>query len=218
MGCDIHMYVERKEGPFCWKGVYGEDLWDEYERKHNPDFIAKPSLNWLYDGRCYNLFALLADVRNRCDILPIDSPRGLPVDISEDIKKEYEPWQWDAHSASFFYLDELQEYRDESLEKYFTNSGIVSSYEYNQYLQKGYPTSYCQGVSGPDVKIVSNEEMMASIHGIIDMKGELYTKIFWIENLFKDTGLEEIVEELEKYTKENNIKSSDLRIVFWFDN
>lgn len=72
MGTDIHMAVEVK-------GKHGRWFW--YQRG-----------NEIYDGRNYDLFAQLADVRNGTGFagvrtgsgfVPISSPRGLPNDISE---------------------------------------------------------------------------------------------------------------------------------------
>ena len=89
MGCDIHLYVERKvEG--AWKSVhdfapdkYGEGVADvSYEDR------------W-YSDRNYDLFAILADVRNGHGFAgvatgegftPIADPKGIPADCDPQIK------------------------------------------------------------------------------------------------------------------------------------
>ena len=59
-----------------------------------------------YDGRNYELFGVLAGVRSN-EFNPIDYPRGLPEDVNEEIKNEHQEWDVDAHSATYYTLDEL---------------------------------------------------------------------------------------------------------------
>lgn len=96
MGCDIHMYAEIRTSPTGSWEVLNDDN--------------------LYDGRNYSLFAMLADVRNGVGfagsdtgvpVTPIDKPRGLPDDVSPAIRKESDDWGVDGHSHSFFTLAEL---------------------------------------------------------------------------------------------------------------
>lgn len=106
MGCDIHIYIERK----------GEDgIW------YNGDyFVPTPvtSKGVVYERvqiipyRCYALFAFLANVRNYENIPCIDDPRGLP-NVSKYVWDEWEKWEPDGHSASFFTLLELVEVQKE---------------------------------------------------------------------------------------------------------
>ena len=90
MGCDIHMVAQVKQ----------DGNWQTVDR--------------LSISRCYDLFAILAGVRNGCGFSgvptgdgfsPIDRPRGLPPDFdgtSEDHGLGY-------HSFSWLSLRELQE-------------------------------------------------------------------------------------------------------------
>ena len=59
-----------------------------------------------YDGRNYELFGVLAGVRSR-EYNMIDYPRYLPNDVSKEIKYEHERWGIDAHSTTYYTLDEL---------------------------------------------------------------------------------------------------------------
>ena len=59
-----------------------------------------------YDGRNYEVFGVLAGVRGGENGV-IDYPRYLPNDVSEEIKNEHERWDLDAHSATYYTLDEL---------------------------------------------------------------------------------------------------------------
>lgn len=67
-----------------------------------------------YGGRNYDLFAMLADVRNggfRGEprrIEPIDEPRGIPDDASAEAREFLESYGVDGHSHSWFTLAELE--------------------------------------------------------------------------------------------------------------
>jgi hypothetical protein len=104
MGCDIHIAVEQyhtEEGK--WHRVLPpESLIQarldanpglrrevEYYQKNPGEVVARYYLGrytrvW-YDIRCYPLFAALANVRNDYGITPIDRPRGLPSDLSDEV-------------------------------------------------------------------------------------------------------------------------------------
>lgn len=68
MGCDIHCYIEYKPDPLDpdsqWDGFGGE----------------------IRCSRHYGIFAALADVRNGYGITPISQPRGLPSDVSYEVR------------------------------------------------------------------------------------------------------------------------------------
>jgi hypothetical protein len=85
MGCDIHMFVEKKDeaGKFQLLAI-------------NP-----------YDHRQYGLFGWLAGVRNYSDVPPISAQRGFPEDASAKTSEQYEVWSGDAHSASWLSVSEL---------------------------------------------------------------------------------------------------------------
>jgi hypothetical protein len=120
MGCDIHIYAEIKTG----------DGWEKVGAIFpNPYFdITRPSITdddgyvWNakledepYSGRNYDLFALLADVRNYDEIDPIDYPRGLPDDVSDKIAEISNDYGADGHSHSWYLLSELIEYAKDNL-------------------------------------------------------------------------------------------------------
>jgi len=83
MGCDIHGTVEVKTDN-GWK------------------FVSP----LLYDGRNYDAFCRLAGVRcyNRIDrdrdMVQGESDGIIPDDASDTTRKEYEAWDWDAHSPN----------------------------------------------------------------------------------------------------------------------
>lgn len=114
MGCDIHAVVERKVTNRDEDGTPYSSRWVS---AGDPDF-----------GRNYELFAVLADVRNYDDIQPVSEPKGLPS--FKGRHEEYGWLQWhdydekpsrlfeyhyednyeDAHSASWLSLAEIKAY------------------------------------------------------------------------------------------------------------
>jgi hypothetical protein len=71
-----------------------------------------------YGGRNYELFGVLAGVRSN-EFDSIDYPRGLPEDVTEEIKNKHQEWDVDAHSATYYSLDELldSDYRKMSVDE-----------------------------------------------------------------------------------------------------
>ena len=103
MGCDIHTFVERTRNPCTPKDI------TSYQRS---DFEGEShrfyTTSYVLDDRNYSYFYQLAGVRGRSnDRHYLSEPRGLPDDVSEGIKQEYEEWGDDAHSASYATLQEL---------------------------------------------------------------------------------------------------------------
>ncbi|MGH8083135.1 MAG: hypothetical protein ACREP7_21330 [Lysobacter sp.] len=86
MGCDIHVYLEHR---------------DEHGEFHQIE------VNDPLSARIYTRFAFLAGVRNRANIMPLSSPRGLPFDVSDDIHAESDGWRADGHTHSWFLIEEL---------------------------------------------------------------------------------------------------------------
>ena len=85
MGCDIHLHGEVK--------IQGQ--WRHWN---------VPSID-----RRYAMFAKMAGVRNRGDIVPISEPKGIPDDATFETLFDYELWEPDAHSASWLDRAEIAE-------------------------------------------------------------------------------------------------------------
>ena len=126
MGCDIHFYVERWTSSNNYGGP--RDLSDDREQKLSEVLRDVPTKfrwvsadNWqiedgewqidwndeYYGDRNYYIFGVLADVRNDGGVEPIDYPKGIPDDASTGYLYKCEQWDSDAHSHSYFTLDEL---------------------------------------------------------------------------------------------------------------
>ena len=191
MGTDIHLYVERqtangwervRPGPWTcpWCDGNGEG------REGNQCYWCKGAKTTTkeYHERNYNLFAMLAGVRNGsgfagCDtgdgFKPIDEPRGLPKDTSikdsggdDDYDSPEYVWLGD-HSFSHVMLSEALAY---DYDQKTMHRGTVHAAEYAAWVEagrKGPPKSYCGGVTGRDVRTVSQVDMDRLLrHGEID--------------------------------------------------
>lgn len=172
MGCDIHLYVEKRvEGQWV-----SADRWvpNEYAGEEGEEGMEVAYESRFYSGRNYDLFAILADVRNGKGFagiktgegfVPIADPRGLPDDVSEQIKADSDRWGIDGHSHSWLTLGELLAY---DWTQGTTKQGVVNGpqyFEWNRWRRgKGEgPDEYCGGVSGPDVEHVSEAELQQRI-------------------------------------------------------
>lgn len=235
MGCDIHMWAEVKladKGEWrsvgrIFKNVYhdpddptimivGED---GREFEYNPAYTPQP-----YESRNYNLFAILANVRNGhgfagCDtgdgFNPIAMPRGVPTDADEFYKKQAARWEGDGHSHSWFTLAELEAYDWDQKTKH---RGFVSMEEYKEFKNNGKPQSWSGGISGGTIKIVENEFMDRLLDMAEDNGFHYYTKVQWEESYRESVRgfLEITVPALRKLAKMKRVE--DVRIVFFFDN
>lgn len=135
MGCDIDLYVEVKEND-QWNHLAIPLFRDPYEA-----ITKKVSYSNIPDTyRNYSLFALLANVRNSGQgIEPIKLPVGLPPDMSEELKEQYEPRSLDWHSATHYTLEELLEY---PWDKVVVEEIDISAEGYKEYIEEGIPRSW----------------------------------------------------------------------------
>ena len=107
MGCDIHMYTERRIN-----GIWTSTepiITVNPEDKEKDRFRDVPSQFRTYqDGRNYILFSVLAGVRSHYTIEQKFEVKGFPKDASPNIRQLYEKWGSDAHSASYLTLTDLK--------------------------------------------------------------------------------------------------------------
>lgn len=222
MGCDIHCFVEKQAPDGTWFKLDGfvSDLYSETDKYFSSDefrFTDQPT-----QTRNYTLFGLLADVRNGvgfagCDIgdpvKPLAAPKGLPIDVSEEIEAEYLDWGVDAHSCSYFTVQELLAYNPKEQTK--THRGWVDAKVYKQFLETGNPYPASGDVSGMLVKKTKPETILAEQKA--DPGHNYYCQIQWQESMldacpgFFQYTLPQLKERCE------NSDFSDVRIVFWFD-
>ena len=196
MGCDIHIYTERK------RRINNKDVWV------NADYFG---LNPYYTGACYekkfevikiygdrnySLFSMLANVRNEIGQQFVCNPRGLPEDSSNFVKTESDSWGCDGHSHSYLTLKELKEFREKN--KTTKYSGMMPPLEAEKVDSGEMPEYWCGGTN---------------------QKHYVYREWEYESDILKD-----LVDSLEKRKVEwgthNNNPDVDekIRIVFWFDN
>ena len=116
MECDIHSFAERKINN-KWEKVGDHFSLSDWEKKYYKKEKGESPFDW----RSYSMFAFLAGVRNYDHCEPISKPKGLPKDISEEVKEEYGEG-WDFHSASHLTLTELLDF---DYDKVFWNRRVT---------------------------------------------------------------------------------------------
>ena len=250
MGCDIHLYVEVKEKE-KWVAYRGEmdnpdydpdgyswhrhetltQLKPRWERDDDEDFILE---SVFYSGRNYDLFAILANVRNGygfagCDtgngfnpILGRENPaRGLPEDASPEVTRESVSWDGDGHSHNWLTVQELLDYDWDQTTK---QRGVVPLSTYKDLRGKDQsPECYSGGISGLNIVTVTPRTADSILNGEVDpetdyrLKGkEIFTTLEWAESYREAAGdcfLGATLGLLQQIGDPQNV-----RIVFWFDN
>ena len=99
MGCDIHVFREVQRNNNQWACL--EEMQDE-------DYIPG-----IYIPRNYMLFGLLAEVREE---VPLAFPyRGIPDDVSPEVKQESDYMGCDCHTPSWLELEEMKRKQTELL-------------------------------------------------------------------------------------------------------
>lgn len=107
MGCDINVFVEKRNKKGYWEMETGNHFsLDDYDKQYKAIKKGPMPFNW----RCYGLFGFLADVRNYSEVPPISKARGLPSDRSGEVFLEVELSESDTHSHSYLTLKELSEF------------------------------------------------------------------------------------------------------------
>ena len=106
IGADIHIYSESLINN-KWK--CNETFVEEVEE----DYIhfEVPYQEAFFTGRNYLLFGIIAGVRAR--EYQMLEPKGMPDNVSEDIKRCYKAWETDAHTPSYLDLKELEQLDDD---------------------------------------------------------------------------------------------------------
>lgn len=238
MGCDIHFYVEKKvENEWVsadnWCIDEDDGSLSLYEWGPGLSILNGP----MYRNRNYDLFSILADVRNGSGFagldtgegfVPIHEPRGIPEDASENVRLSSEQWDADGHSHSWATVEELMTYDWTRKTK---KRGWVSPKQFALWHLEGKPKSWSGLISGGQVEHISNEDMMK--HIVTSAKGDvfkwsdystmeerpleqtLYTQVEWEVSYFEQASdfLSHTMPQLWKLGK-----PSEVRCVYWFDN
>lgn len=205
MGCDIHLYTEKR------KTINGNKTWicvdhfkiNEYFGEEDESHLCVVPI---YDHRDYALFGVLAGVRDYYGNEIIDKPRGLPEDVTDIVKKESDDWGSDGHSHSWLTARELFDYKRNH--NTITYSGLLSQ-EQIEDLENGInPDNWCQGSSNKTYERRTWTEEGCALDSLIDAVKKRMSEEFWIWDFYDDDKKAEL---FDKY-------ADDFRIVFWFDN
>lgn len=180
--------------------VFDEPKWMKTEEKTDQP----------YSGRNYNLFAMLADVRNRFDING-RAPRGVPTDATAEYLEEVEEWGGDGHSHSWLTLAELEAY---DWDQTVRMGGFVTAKEYEVFKKEGRPQGYCQGVGGGNVRRIDNSNMDDLIKRGKATESD-YTHVEW-DKSYRDAAGEAWWKTMADLRALGS--PDDVRIVFFFDN
>lgn len=188
MGCNIHLYKERKINS---KWVTADNWVDKYDEGLDVPYDNQ------FNCRDYDLFGFLVGVCRDNSFSLI--PSGIPDDVTENVKACYERWEGDAHSASSITLESLKWHWANLSDKHITVSGMKDTEGLNKLarsiMEVGetnwnllYP--YCQATNLNNYEDFSIE---VPCHFLL-------SNIETLIRLFDDIDAEEC------------------RIVFWFDN
>lgn len=193
MGCDIH------------------GVWQKFEDNKWIDIPSNYEQN-----RHYQLFAILAGVRNNYDVTPISKPKGLPEDFlmdddahpieSSDImdtrRQEYfkddkEIWMG-GHSFSYLTGEEILKWDPIKV----VQSGIINKEQFMVWDGKSRPSSYARRVYGPNIKVVY----------IPDDSNWTHIWVKWESNMKEE--LDYFLDEVKRLVDLHG----NIRFVFGFDN
>lgn len=224
MGCDIHMHYEIKQDGewkfYDWRSEFRQGEYSDGSTKYDYDKLFDHPL---YIHRNYNLFAVLANVRNGYGFAgyktgegfePVSMPRGLPQDVTSEVKAESDSLGVDGHSHSWLSLSELMAY---DWEKTVIQHGVVSPEEYKSFAENGKPNSWCSGAGGQKVEHISESAMKMIADGSFKPKEDVhyYTSVSWKESYRASIGNSwfAVMKFLDEHFGADNV-----RLVFWFDN
>jgi hypothetical protein len=234
MGCDIHFYVERREGD-RWVPC---DTWiDLYPVT---DGVAADAGDNFYDDRNYDMFAMLADVRNGFGTAGIDrgdgfnviaAPRGVPGDMCEELADRWSVDEEACHTPTWLLLSELLafDWSQVSVRRGYVRSEVYDQWSRTDRAQKFEPRESAGLVfPGDSLKVITEAEMIAAIDAIrakttaedfatrlADELAETYCQVTWDVSYANAAGgfFTDTVPALQRLGAPDQV-----RCVFWFDN
>lgn len=224
MGTDISLYVQRRTEQ-GWKTIFPDP---SLHLHLHGDYYTADVESWAwYSGRNYELFALLADVRNYSKNHSPWAHRGLPPDFFSDSTH--------GHSHTWASLKELLDFDWENEKIKF--SAYMNPTAYQNWRETGQAHSFCRGRPMSDgSKEVSSSEMNEMIangaiykHTWRGPNGEhsswlpkesgthYYTYVTWTEPAAETCQwfVKRTLPAISEATHDS--KPEDVRLVYWFD-
>lgn len=183
-----------------------------------------------FNDRNYELFSLLADVRQASYVEPICDPRGMPEDLSEEVAEIVSDWGSNGHSHTYFTIDELMTFDwFQTVDVFFyiqddlpeDNSNVPWWDDYNWGGPKHHRVSVAMSeLSYPDYQKppnwITRHASLASDPELIE-KGytEIPGKMSYLDVLHSPNW-ERLLLKLPNILTEDDVE--DVRIVMFFDN
>lgn len=234
MGCDIHLFVEKRNSlSGKWEAIKGVN---EPEVEEAKSFISRykargessdywesrleelqaGTTDFIWEGRHYLLFEVLAGVRANHDLAPVSPPKGIPEDVSPEGRSLAEYWGINGHSHSWLTAGELNAY---DWDQVITREGWVNVNQFKEFMEKGEPSGWCGGVGGGGTRHITNREMREGIQNgfMFGNPRDYYTLIQWNKSLRAALGTF-CSWSLPKLNELAGDDPDSVRIVFWFDN
>jgi len=214
MGTDIHGYAEvRRRGAWEKVGAVFPYHWFDPtfpESEQNPRLTDE-----FFTERNYNLFAILADVRNdHGAFVPIDTPRGLPDDLSVEMRAIVAARRDRPHDESYLTLAELLAFDWDGWQTPYR--GVIPEREWEHYRKYGRPRHWLPAIiEGPPIVVLDEPDYMAlRLHPALhDRSKNYFIRAAWTES-YADAVAPFITQVLGKLVLLG--KPEDVRIVFWF--
>lgn len=181
MGCDIHLFCEVRKDYDNWVCADRFGILDDQLNKINiqdiEGLIDMLGVSPLYSSRSYSFFTMLAGVRRQSDVEQIESPRGLPHDVSKVVKAFYERYKEDYHSCSWYTANELFRHKYELSKKDFDKMSDEVRYAYDElsYLCKMITERMCEVFY-----IFATSE--ARVQEKIKKYGDYFRVVFWFDS------------------------------------
>jgi len=195
MGCDIHIYTERKDkttGVWECQDYYSiNNYYEKYPDEEQP-YVRED----FYRGRNYELFTALAGVRGK----GVESltPKGFPEDASKECSEDFIRWSTDAHTPSHLTLKEIYEHKDR-IGGTVKRNGMISPKQAEELGEGIKPDSWC---------LWTNQEGYV----LAEWEDEYNPMDNFLEQL--EAFLQVRYRDFERPDKD----SEEFRVVFWFDN
>lgn len=174
MGTDIHCYAE----------VRRDDVWKPLDAPVKTEW-REMEYPRIYSKRDYDVFAILANVRNGYGFAGADTgtgfapmletDRGLPDDLSEEFSGDREECWLGDHSFGWITLRELLGY---DYDRTSIKHGIVNFFQWSQMVWRlqhedspidNGPDSWCNGVSGGGVSTIDDIRVFKSLWKLLSV-------------------------------------------------
>lgn len=237
MGTDIHIQVQVNDGS-GWR----------YTRNSPFPRYGEPGFNWADDptGRNYDLFALLAGVRNGVGfagvyrhepVTPYFEGRGLPAGATDCAGLEIR-WcngcgpddcsgcrEWSSGlDGGDTYIGEhsfthasLAELRAVDWSTEFNSGGVASVEQFNARDGAGMPSSWCGDISGPGIVIHEDPEAFARLVESGLATGRDYVRLRWSHRPLEKCAFRRWLDGAAMQALADEYGAENVRLLIGFD-